>query len=170
MKKKSLPVILFLLLFVLILNSCTKQEKFQVEPHIEYISFTKIQNSSAIDDKGVLKISFTDGDGDIGLSDGDTIAPYDKTSIYYYNFFITYYEKQHGQFIEVTPPVTFNSRIPIINTTGANKATKGEIEIEMYFNNPFSIYDTIKFDASIADRNLHVSNIISVPEIIVKKH
>ncbi len=170
MKKKSILSTSFLFLIVSLFYSCTKQEKFPNEPHIEYISFTKIQNSSGIDDKGVLKISFTDGDGDIGLSNEDTTGSFDKNSIYYYNFFITYYEKQHGQFVVVLPPVTFNSRIPVIKSIGNNNSIKGEIEIEMLFNNPFSVYDTIKFDASIADRALHVSNVISVPEIIVKKH
>jgi len=160
---------LSLILFLAMLYSCTKEEKFPAEPAIEYLSFTKIQNSTAIDDKGFLKISFTDGDGDMGLSESDTMSPYDKSSIFYYNFFITYYEKQHGQFVKVTPSVTFNSRIPVLTPSGNNNSLKGEISIELFINNPLSDYDTIKFDASIADRALHISNTITTPEVIVKK-
>ncbi|MEI6124448.1 MAG: hypothetical protein WCQ95_12560 [Bacteroidota bacterium] len=166
----TLATKLFLLYFLTILFSCTKEESFPPEPYIEYLSFAKIQNSSAIDNKGILKIYFTDGDGDIGLSKKDTIAPFDKSSTFYYNFFITYFEKQHGQFIKVIPSVTFNSRIPVLTPTGNNKSLKGEIEIEVYFNNPFSLYDTIKFEANIADRALHISNTIITPEIVVKKN
>jgi hypothetical protein len=106
----------------------------------------------------------------MGLDDWDTLPPYDRTSKYYYNFFITYFEKQHGEFVEVTSSVTFNSRIPVLKSSSSNGALKGEIEIELFINNPFSVYDTIRFDAYIADRALHESNIISTPEIILKKH
>jgi len=134
------------------------------------MDFTKIRNSSNIDEKGILKIFFTDGDDDMGLADWDTLPPFDKNSKYYYNFFITYFEKQHGEFVEVVPSVTFNSRIPVLTSSSSNGAIKGEIEIELFINNPFSVYDTIRFDAYIADRALHESNIISTPEIILKKH
>lgn len=150
--------------------SCTKEEDFPDVPNIEFISFTKIANSSNVDEKGILKISFTDGDGDMGLADSDTVTPYDKTSIYYYNFFITYFEKQHGEFVEIQPVITFNSRIPELTSTSSNNSLKGEIEIELFINNPFSVYDTIRFDASIVDRALHISNVITTPEIILKKH
>jgi len=161
-----IPLIIVLMVFI----SCTKEEDFSEIPHIEYMDFTKIQNSGNIDEKGILKIFFTDGDDDMGLADWDTLPPFDKNSKYYYNFFITYFEKQHGEFVEVVPAVTFNSRIPVLTSSSSNGALKGEIEIELFINNPFSVYDTIRFDAYIADRALHESNIISTPEIILKKH
>jgi len=150
--------------------SCNKEEDFSDIPYIEFLDFTKNPNANNIDEKGILKIYFTDGDNDMGLGDGDTLPPFDKSSKYYYNFFINYFEKQHGQFVEVIPAVTFNSRIPVLNSSSSNGALKGEIEIELFINNPYSAYDTIRFDAYIADRALHESNVISTPEIILKKH
>jgi hypothetical protein len=164
---RFLPLII---LSVFVLDSCTKEEVFPPEPAITFVSFTKKANTTSVDDKGVLNIFFTDGDGDLGLDDADTVAPFDKTSIYYYNFFIKYYEKQHGTFVEVTLPATFNSRIPRIDSKGNSPSIKGNIELELFINNPFSAFDTIKFDASICDRALHISNVITTPEIIVKKH
>ncbi len=163
-------IIISLFFALMMFASCTKEEDFPDVPHIEYLDFTKVANSSNIDEKGILKIFFTDGDNDMGLGEGDTLGPFDRTSKYYYNFFITYFEKQHGEFVEVTPTVTFNSRIPVLESSSSNGALKGEIEIEMFINNPFSVYDTIKFEAYIADRALHESNIISTPEIVLKKH
>jgi hypothetical protein len=133
------------------------------------MSLTKISNNTTIDDKGVLKIFFTDGDGDLGLADFDTMPPFNKNSEYYYNYFITYFEKQHGTFKKVDLPVTFNSRIPRIASKGNSKSIKGEIDLEIYINNPFSTYDTIRFEASICDRALHMSNVITTSEIIIKK-
>lgn len=168
--KIRITIIIPLIIVLMTFFSCTKVEEFPDEPAIEFISFTKVTNSGNVDDKGILKLSFTDGDGDLGLADGDTVAPFDKTSIYYYDFFITYFEKQHGEFVEVHPVITFNSRIPKLTSTSSNNSLKGEIEIEMFINNPFSVYDTIRFDAQIVDRALHMSNIISTPEIILKKY
>ena len=158
------------ILSVLLLSACTKEEVFPPEPAITFISFTKMTNTTPIDDKGILKIFFTDGDGDLGLNEGDTMAPFNKNSIYYYNFFNKYFEKQHGTFVAVNLPVTFNSRIPRLGSKGNNPAIKGEIELEVFINNPFSAFDTIQFEASICDRSLHISNVITTPEIVVKKH
>ena len=168
--RARIAIIIPLIIVLTVFLSCTKEEDFSEIPHIEYMDFTKIRNSSNIDEKGILKIFFTDGDDDMGLADWDTLPPFDKNSKYYYNFFITYFEKQHGEFVEVVPSVTFNSRIPVLTSSSSNGALKGEIEIELFINNPFSVYDTIRFDAYIADRALHESNIISTPEIILKKH
>ncbi|MEI6764729.1 MAG: hypothetical protein WCM76_03745 [Bacteroidota bacterium] len=168
--RRFILLIVFLYFSAAMFIACKKKETYPIEPHIEFMSFTKVQNSTGIDDKGKLKISFTDGDGDVGLRPEDTIAPYDTSSRYHYNFFITYYEKQKGVYKEVHLPVSNNSRIPDLTPSGDDKSLNGEIEIELFINNPFSQYDTIRFDAAIADRALHESNIITTPDIIVKKH
>jgi hypothetical protein len=159
-----------ILSFLMATNACQKEKVFPVEPHIEFVSFTKIQNSYGYDDKGILKLSFTDGDGDIGLSDADTDPPFDTSSIYYHNFFIAYFEKQHGVFKEVELPLSNNSRIPIINPDGGKKSMQGDIEIELFINNYFSSFDTIRFECYIVDRALHHSNTVSTGDIIIKKH
>lgn len=159
-----LPIIVFAVLF-----SCKKPETYPIEPTIAFGSFTKIQNVLGKDDKGILKISFIDGDGDIGLAPEDTLAPYNLGSTYYYNFFIDYYEKQNGVYTKVELPMTNNSRIPVILPDGETKSVKGDIEVELNINNPFSAFDTIYYEASICDRALHISNVIKTPDIIIKK-
>lgn len=158
------------IILLLAFSSCKPEDSFPVEPYIEYVSFTKIQNTAGIDEKGILKFSFTDGDGDIGLSDDDSEPPFDSSSMYYYNFFITYFEKQHGVYEEIELALTNNSRIPIINPDEKARSINGEIEMELFINNPFTTYDTIRFDCFIVDRALHHSNTISTPDIIIKKH
>ncbi|MCX6270991.1 MAG: hypothetical protein NTU44_07190 [Bacteroidetes bacterium] len=162
--------IVVLLLPVFLLPSCLKKEHFPDTPAIEFVSFTKIQNDTGIDDKGILKLSFTDGDGDIGLAQSDTLPPFNIGSQWYYNFFITYYERQKGVLTNVNLPFTNNSRIPPLYNSGSAKSTKGEIEIELFINNPTSAFDTIAFEVSIADRALHVSNRVLTPDIVIKKH
>lgn len=164
----GIKMVLFLSLMVS-LEFCRKPEEFPIEPAIEFVKFTKIASGNSIDDKGILTISFTDGDGDIGLSESDTLPPFDTASVYYYNFFIDYFEKKNGTFTKVDLPFSINSRIPVLNTSGSTKPLKGTIDIELFINNILSPFDTIRFECSICDRALHMSNKVVSSEIIVNK-
>ena len=172
MKIKSNILFIFLITIIVsfFYTSCKKKEVYPDTPYIQYIDFIKMSNVQGIDEKGILKISFTDGKGDIGLSPGDTFPPFEPSSKFYYNLFITYYEKQYGQYVAVTLPLTNNSRIPVITPSGENKSIKGIIEMELFINNHISTFDTIAFDASIADRGLNISNVIRTPDIVLKKY
>ena len=174
------PKIQLFLLMILVsaLTSCRKVEKFPDTPYIEFKSFTRIYNPDLeIYDRGVLHFYFQDGNGDIGLNNGDTLPPYNQSSKYYYNLIITYFEMQNGELKEV-PIVWFNSetekydtlslsaRIPNLTPQGINKAISGEIHDTLFIYNFNSNYDTIKFDAYIYDRALNASNSISTPLIV----
>lgn len=162
-----LKSILIALVIVSIFYTCKKPSDYPIVPVISFKEFVKYQDVYGKDSIGVLSFEFTDGDGDIGLKESDTISPYNPGSMYYYNFFVDYYEKQNGELILV--PTYNNSRIPYITPEGKNKALKGEIDMELFINNYLSPYDTIVFQAYIVDRALNKSNIITTPEIIVTK-
>ncbi len=169
---KILTKIRFIIILSLffIIPCCLQEPEYPVIPYIEYEDFIKTPDiQGGIDDTGILKISFTDGDGDIGLAQGDTTAPFEGE--YYYNFFIKYFERQNGVFKEIVLSFPHNARIPVISPKGEDKAIKGEIIIEnVFIKNSSSNYDTIRFQAYIVDRALHHSNTITTPDIIVKKH
>ncbi len=168
---------LILLLLSQLLLSCKKYEEYPPEPKIDFLDFVLLRDAQGIDQRGVLRFSFTDGDGNIGLYDYDTLPPYD------YNLFVRYFEKRNGSFQEVflvTPryiddttivydTATFNGRIPILTPAGKNKAISGEIEDTLFINNPLSAFDTIMFEVFIRDRDLNESNVIQTPPIVVKK-
>lgn len=159
----------FLVIISFGLVSCIKQEVYPIEPIIEYNDFVKIPDGTGIDSKGYLIINFTDGDGDIGLQTDDTLPPYNVNGDYYYNFLIHYFEKQNDTFVEVQLPSTFNARIPNVEDDLAERGIRGEIQIELFFNNYNSSSDSIRFTAQIIDRALHKSNIITTPSIFVQK-
>lgn len=175
---KKYHTLLPFVLLTLFLFSCKRYEDYPPEPAIKYTDFLLLRDQQGIDQRGVLKFSFTDGDGNIGLYDYDTLPPYD------YNLFIRYFEKQKGSFREVfliTPryvndttivydTATFNGRIPILTPAGKNKAISGEIEDTLFVNNPLSPYDTIMFEFYIKDRDLNQSNVVQTPPIVLKKH
>jgi hypothetical protein len=167
---RTILLIACILSLSFVLPSCSEDQVYPVVPAIEFISLTKIQNTSGIDDKGMLKISFTDGDGDIGLSDFDVDPPYDTGSIYYYNCFIKYFEKKNGQFEEIILPFTNNYRIPYTPPAQKGLPLVGDIDIELYINNYTSNYDTIRYEVYIVDRALNHSNTITTPELVIDKH
>jgi hypothetical protein len=149
----------------------------RLNPPLNSWILSLLRDAQGIDQRGVLRFSFADGDGNIGLLATDTLPPYD------YNLFVTYFERQNGVFKEiflVTPnyindstivydTATFNGRIPILMPAGKNKAISGEIEDTLFVNNPLSAFDTIMFEVYIQDRKLNKSNTIQTPPIVVKK-
>lgn len=152
---------------ILVFSSCAKFEEYPIIPQIEFVSFTTIKNVHQNDSLGFFTISYTDGDGDIGLTSDETEPPYD------YNFFIDIYENINGEQQKIIFPdtsVTFNSRIPVLTPDGVNKAIKGEIEIEieLYIMSPFLNSDTISFETYILDHALNKSNILHSPDFIIQ--
>jgi hypothetical protein len=149
-------------------SGCVKQENYPVEPQIEFLNFFLGFDTGQYAVQGILNISFTDGDGDIGLNSNYTKPPFDTGSPYYYNYIITYFEKQQGAFVPIDLNPPFSYRIPVLNSEFPGKPIKGMISDTLELN-PYPVFDTIKFEAYIYDRALHKSNVISTPEIILKR-
>jgi len=158
--------ILFLSVIVAIIFSCTKIENY---PEIPEVSFEEIGIIDSTDVLGnptkfvVLSFIVKDGDGDIGLREGDTIGPYHISSPYYYNLFIKELEKKGDQFIEVSDTkFPRNYRIPYLTPEGQNKNLKATVEvgIEYSYNarNPLA-FTIFKYEFYLVDRELQHSNI-----------
>lgn len=164
-------VLFFLMMPVLAfwLISCMKKESYSDIPEIGYYDyFSMFTDTSGVAKKGVLTISFQDGDGDIGLNSWDNYPPFDSASVYHYNYYIDYYEKRNGVFVKVDLTVPLRYRIPYLTPDDPNKAIKGII-VDTIPLNPFPVYDTIQFSMYIYDRALHKSNVVFTPEIIVRR-
>ena len=157
-------ILLVPLLLALLLSACRRHEKYPVEPYIEFVSLETIDDpDNAMDVR--LTFKFQDGDGDIGLDDNDIQSPFDTSSIYYYNCFISYFEKQNGEFVKVELPSSLNMRIPRLSDN-VPESMSGEITLDLYAKNPFSPYDTIRYELYIVDRALNHSNTITTSEYI----
>ena len=175
MRLRVIPTLVIILFLLLILSyGCRKYDHYPIVPHIELNSFQKFADTLGVDQIGVIGLSFTDGDGDIGLTEAQ------NTGVYQFDLFIKYFEKQKGVFKEViltTPnPLTgkpdtlwFNGRIPYITPVGKVKAISGQITDTLFINNFVSPYDTIKYQIYIQDRALNKSNVVETPEIVINK-
>jgi hypothetical protein len=170
--EKVLKYLIVFVLMAVVLVACKKAETYPIIPEIKFESYLRLYNPTLnAFDRGVLKISFTDGDGDIGLRQDQTAFPYD------YNFYISYFEIQNGDTVRVYPTITdpgtgevdtltFDQRIPYLTPLGTIKSIQGEIEDTLQAYNFNSTFDTIMFKAYIVDRALHESNTITTPLII----
>ena len=147
---------------------CVHREHYSEVPHIEFVRLEKLDDGTGHDNQANLVIAFQDGDGDIGLSSRDTTGPFAPDSAYYYNFFIDFIEKQHGEWVVVDLPTPLHARVPYLSES-VPESIEGELTILTFINNYFSPYDTIMLRCRLVDRALHESNIIETPEIIVKK-
>ena len=144
----------------IILSSCFQSVKFDSKPKLEFESFEVLNDSSA-----VINLTFEDGEGDIGLNQGDTLAPYDPNSRYHYNMYLVYMEKKDNGGWDVGlnfdgDSIIFNTRLlPVY--TGKPKGIKGTIQyaLEAPYYNVFSAEsDTFKYRIQIIDRALNESD------------
>jgi hypothetical protein len=148
--------------------SCRKPDTYPEEPHIEYLGF------ATVGDSAVFRISFTDGDGDIGLSQADTLPPFNSKGKHYKNLklYYQYLDTISGQYkYYITPKtqtdtVIYAYRIDRINKIGTDKSLNGEIQV--FLSAPYYLptHKTIRFECQLEDRALHVSNKILSPGII----
>ena len=160
---------ILILIITVLLNglSCQKIESLPEIPSISFKSFILIDTTDVLGNEGKigeLTFDFEDGDGDIGLTQPDSLSV-DSSN---FNLFFTLFSKTDGEFIEVSEDdleTPLNYRIPYIKKEGQNKALKGEIQIDFIYL--LFEYDTIKYSFFIVDRALHKSNIETTPEIAI---
>ncbi len=146
-------------------SSCIDRVEYPKEPFIAFENFFIIQDQSDSTEKGVIMISFTDGDGDIGLEEKDTIYPFHSDGDYYYNYIMNIFKKQGND----TVRLPYNMRIPPINPDDYEQNLKGEIYIDIPLDIIRSVLpdNKFQFEAFIYDRALHRSNTITSPVILL---
>lgn len=163
MKKLLIYGLIATLSGLMFFSSCIEDTNYPVEPKIKFESFRKVNQDST----GIITLSFTDGDGDIGLSESDTLYPYDST--YFYNFFLYIFERKNGQYDSVQTSIPFHGRIPLLENVEEGESIEGEIEMELdiFSMDVFIPGDTVVFDIFIVDRALHHSNTVRTSPIIL---
>ena len=173
---KKIALIAMSLMLVMAV-SCRQDVQYPIEPQITYNGFTYIFNAdSTFSGEGILSFSYTDGDGDLGLDDADSIYPFGLNDPHYYNMEVDYLKSVNGQFVKMPlvywnqltqqyDTISFNSRFKRLVFGDEVKPISGTMEYKMQVQNPFSPSDTIKFEVRIFDRALHVSNTIQTSPI-----
>ncbi len=149
--------IIFMLSIVFI--ACNKLETYDDRPIITESSYELLKDVSGNDTSLLVKFTYTDGNGDVGLTDADSISPYDA------NVMIDYFEKIDGVYTKILIPGTtdtlnFNSRI---KKFGSNNPTKAEVQVKVDVS--ILLADTVRFDVYILDKQLNRSNTVKIGPI-----
>lgn len=145
-----------------------KQEQYPNEPIITFKEYSR-STIVALDTFSMI-ISFTDGDGDIGITSGtpprnDTICitPFDVTITNPgFNFFYRDLRDSCTQF----------ARTEYFEPTGKNKSIKGEVVIRLgaYCKKQCSTpgcSDTARFELLLRDRAGNLSNKVVTPPLVI---
>jgi len=156
-----------LMLSLVLITGCNDKIVYSIIPEIAMSDRQVYQSPTDI------IIAFTDGDGDIGLNQGDTIPPFDCvpdstnpdfcTNLKHFNLFFYYFTNVDGVWEETDLALQIFYRVPLVTPRGQNKALKGEIEIA--FPIEPSIADSFRFEIELIDRAFHVSNRITTRTI-----
>ncbi|MCX6226692.1 MAG: hypothetical protein NTV01_18410 [Bacteroidia bacterium] len=153
------------LAILVILIGCRKIVDY---PDIPVISFTSVitKDSADVLDNPVKRVTatfhLTDGNGDMGLKNTDTIGPFNKDSAYYFNLFMQEYKKENDSFTEVPAPGGLKKyRIPDLTPSGQNKTLIADISVTIEY--PYSIdnplpFNEFRYEFYVVDRSLNISN------------
>jgi hypothetical protein len=163
---RKLGNLLFILLIIMILDSCRKIEHLSPVPLVEFKSFTVFDSIDPLGNfikAGRLKFDFQDGDGDLGL-EAPVAGQIDST-----NLFFTLFRNTGGSMQPVAdddPLKPSSYRIPYMERLGQNKILKGTITVAfLYLFYEPKDSNVIRYDFYIKDRALNVSNVVSTNEI-----
>lgn len=165
-------------------GACKKKEIYPVIPAIEWNSkyYRLEKDIFGINDTllGIV-VTYKDGDGDIGLNEGDTFPPFDRQAdslgiihnLYYYNYIVEYQEIINGEkkpYIIPNTPDTLKllTRISSLTPDGVHKAIRGDIQYEFPIPKTSERNsDSIVLKITLYDRELHPSNVVESPVILL---
>lgn len=145
-------------------------------PKLSLLDLTIVKNEiENYDSLLLLKLNYSDQDGDLGLKDTDTFGIFKYGEPYFYNLFCHWYVKKDGQWKRPLNPfaspldsLNFNERLPYLTPEGRNKSLEGEITMRIPARPLGLKFDTVKVQVWMYDRALHKSNIIETKEFCIK--
>ncbi len=163
------------------LYACKGGEIYPIIPSIEFEKSYYISRDST--NLLVFSIKFRDGDGDIGLDNGDTLAPYNNvkdpltgknTNIYYNNLYVEFLRKEGNSYNYVIADFSGDTlradmRVMPLTPEGKYKAIRGTIEATLEPSVLLNDGDTVKLRFLLIDRALHLSNTTESGDIIISR-
>lgn len=146
--------IVFIICSFICFSSCKESyPDYDETPVVEFVSATTSSDES--DKKVAFTFALYDGDGDIGLSEKDTIPPF--VDSFQQNFYATAFYIDNGDTTAL--PYNFSYRIPRLRDEGNDKFIKANVTVTMSFAKSVFTYDSVLFQYFVYDRKLHKSNV-----------
>ncbi|MBC7450669.1 MAG: hypothetical protein H7259_04200 [Cytophagales bacterium] len=164
--KNTYYFVIVLVTLAITTSSCKKAPNYSKIPAIEFESLTVISEFNTLTDSVYLKISFTDGDGNIGNAPA---GPND--------FFAVLQKKIEGKYVDVnTNGLSFNGNLPLLSPYSLSGPIDGTITnniLFLYSTHPAIDVvkgDTVRFNVRIQDRAQNYSNWVTTTEMIMWKN
>lgn len=145
-------------------SGCLPEPAYPDEPQVAFVSFDESPGGGR-----ELVLEFSDGDGDFGLDQGDTLAPdFCATCPHHQNLHCEYEELRDSgwTWMPLDPAqgqVPFYYRIPRVEPSGANPALHGTIAVDMPTWHLATPADSMRWRIVIWDRALNASNALTTP-------
>jgi hypothetical protein len=179
--KSTLLKSIVIFLSAVLLYACKGGEIYPIIPSIEFEKSYYISRDST--NLLVFSIKFRDGDGDIGLENGDTLPPYNNikdpltgknTNIYYNNLYVEFLRKEGNSYNYVIADFSGDTlradmRVMPLTPEGKYKAIRGTIEATLEPSVLLNDGDTVKLRFLLIDRALHLSNTAESGDIIISR-
>jgi hypothetical protein len=147
------------LLLVVFFQACVKKTTYPKIPEISFRDFVNFPGDSAD-----LSIKFTDGDGDIGVSESDSTKTLFIT--YYYQDTITLkYTAYYSPLFNDTLRNSYIVRAPKDSYEG--KPISGEVNVRLQQSRHSSKIKRVKYTIYLSDKAGNLSNKIITPELSI---
>ena len=145
------------------LVGCLPQLEFPDEPTLRFVDFVP-----SLDGSATMTLGFTDGDGNVGLTQADTLPPFCSTCEHHFNL-VAEYQEWNGEAWN-TPDllIPYAYRVPVATPTGSSPALDGTLELAMPSWHLWGTEaDSVRFLWTLWDRDLNPSNVASTPRLPV---
>ena len=159
----------------MVIFSCKKETSSNPIPTLELKGYQVLSDSVGKDSLIRINLSYSDGDGNLGLEDDNLSYPFGYNDPYFYNLFVDYYIEENGVFVKKENPlsptkdtIAFNERIQNITPTGKVKWVYGDISINIPAF-PYGLKPKkVMFKCRLVDRDINISETVETPAIDLK--
>ncbi len=160
MKSSFFTYLLSTLIGGALIYSCVKKNSYPTTPEIEYQAFYPYVGDSAD-----LQVKFTDGDGDIGVTEGDSTKKLWIT-YYYWDTVKHIYTGYFRPLFNDTLRTGYIVKSPADSYKG--KPISGEISVRLQQMRHSKKIKNIKYVVYLLDAAGNKSNVLTTPEIRVE--
>jgi hypothetical protein len=155
---------LFLGIFVL-LGACNDSKNTTLStPQLKILSTTVVPSPMGHDSLVWVDLIFEDQDGDLGLSESDTMGGFAYGKYDFQNLKVYMHYCKDGIWHYALNPITgntdtitFHERLPRLSAPGKNKKVTGEMRLIIPAKPYGFVTDSVRFTLRISDRMLHRS-------------